>query len=71
MVDAERLGRHSHAERGNDRAIGLVLITLQDQFAETIQVIETQKQQAQASLEKSDTLFNSLLQHTFKGELTA
>ena len=43
----------------------------QNQFAETIQAIETQKQQAQASLEKSETLFNSLLQRAFKGELTA
>jgi type I restriction enzyme S subunit len=46
-------------------------ITLQNQFAERIQAIEAQKQQAQASLEKSETLFNSLLQRAFKGELTA
>ncbi len=46
-------------------------ITLQNQFAEKIQAIEAQKQQAQASLEKSETLFNSLLQRAFKGELTA
>ncbi len=46
-------------------------ITIQNQFAERIQVIEAQKQQAQASLEKSETLFNSLLQRAFKGELTA
>ncbi len=46
-------------------------ITLQNQFAEKIQAIEAQKQQAQASLEKSETLFNSLLQCAFKGELTA
>ena len=45
-------------------------ITQQNQFAETIQSIEAQKQQAQASLEKSETLFNSLLQRAFKGELT-
>ncbi len=45
-------------------------ITLQNQFAERIQAIEAQKQQAQASLKKSDDLFNSLLQRAFKGELT-
>jgi len=45
-------------------------ITLQNQFAERIQSIESQKQQAQASLQKSEALFNSLLQRAFKGELT-
>ena len=45
-------------------------ITLQNQFAERIQAIEAQKQQAQASLQKSEALFNSLLQRAFKGELT-
>ncbi len=45
-------------------------ITLQNQFAERIQAIEVQKQQAQASLKKSEDLFNSLLQRAFKGELT-
>ena len=51
--------------------IPLPPITLQNQFAERIQAIEAQKQQAKASLEKSETLFNSLLQRAFKGELTA
>jgi type I restriction enzyme S subunit len=46
-------------------------LVLQNEFAKTIQAIEAQKQQAQASLEKSETLFNSLLQRAFKGELTA
>lgn len=46
-------------------------IALQDQFSQYIQLIEQQKQQAQASLEKSETLFNSLLQRAFKGELSA
>ena len=45
-------------------------IELQNQFAERIQSIEAQKQLAQASLEKSAALFNSLLQRAFKGELT-
>ena len=46
-------------------------ITVQNQFAEHIQAIEAQKQQAQAALQKSEDLFNSLLQRAFKGELTA
>jgi type I restriction enzyme, S subunit len=46
-------------------------IELQNQFAERIQLIEAQKQQAQRSLEKSEALFNSLLQRAFMGELTA
>ena len=44
-------------------------LTLQNQFAERVQAIETQKAQAQASLEKAEELFNSLLQRAFKGEL--
>ncbi|KQT36554.1 restriction endonuclease subunit S [Methylophilus sp. Leaf414] len=46
-------------------------ISLQNKFSESLQLIEAQKQQAQASLEKSDALFNSLLQRAFTGELTA
>lgn len=45
-------------------------MNLQNQFAERIQLIEAQKQQAQRSLEKSEALFNSLLQRAFTGELT-
>jgi len=45
-------------------------LSLQNKFGERIQSIETQKQQAQASLEKSEALFNCLLQRAFKGELT-
>jgi len=45
-------------------------IKLQRQYLERSQQVETQKQQAQASLEKSEALFNSLLQRAFKGELT-
>ena len=54
----------------NSFEIPLPPIELQNQFAERIQLIEAQKQQAQASLEKSEALFNSLLQRAFKGELT-
>ena len=39
-------------------------------FAERLEIIEQQKLQAQASLAKSEDLFNSLLQRAFKGELT-
>jgi type I restriction enzyme S subunit len=44
-------------------------INLQNQFAERVQLIETQKQQAQEALAKSEDLFQSLLQRAFKGEL--
>jgi type I restriction enzyme S subunit len=46
-----------------------VPLNLQNQFAERVQAIETQKAQAQASLDKAEELFNSLLQKAFKGEL--
>ena len=44
-------------------------IHLQNQFAERVQLIEQQKQQAQDALQKSEALFNSLLQQAFKGAL--
>jgi type I restriction enzyme S subunit len=44
-------------------------IDIQNQFAERVQIIENQKQQALDSLQKSEDLFNSLLQKAFKGEL--
>lgn len=44
-------------------------IDLQNQFAERVALIEEQKAIAQKSLEKSEVLFNSLLQKAFKGEL--
>lgn len=44
-------------------------IALQNQFAERVTLIEQQKAVAQTSLEKSEELFNSLLQKAFKGEL--
>ena len=43
--------------------------SLQTQFAEHVAIIEQQKAIAQASIEKSEELFNSLLQKAFKGEL--
>lgn len=44
-------------------------LKLQNQFAERVALIEEQKAIAQASLIKSEELFNSLLQKAFKGEL--
>jgi type I restriction enzyme S subunit len=44
-------------------------LEVQNQFAERVQIIENQKQQAKESLQKSEDLFNSLLQKAFKGEL--
>ena len=44
-------------------------IELQNKFAEMLSIIEEQKSIAQNSLEKSEELFNSLLQKAFKGEL--
>ena len=44
-------------------------IELQNLFATRIQAIEKQKEQAQQALDKSEELFNSLLQKAFKGEL--
>ena len=46
-------------------------IELQNQFADSVQAIEAQKAQAQASLDQAEDLFNSLLQRAFKGELTS
>ncbi len=45
--------------------------TLQSQFSDRINIILQQKHQALAVLQKSETLFNSLLQKAFKGELVA
>lgn len=41
-------------------------IELQNQFAERVAIIEAQKQQAQLELAKSEELFQSLLQESFK-----
>lgn len=44
-------------------------IELQEKYVSSIRLIEAQKALAQQSLEKSEELFNSLLQKAFKGEL--
>ncbi|MBG7610828.1 restriction endonuclease subunit S [Polaribacter sp. BAL334] len=52
-----------------DKEILIPSIELQNQFAKRVAVIEEQKAIAQKSLEQSESLFNSLLQKAFKGEL--
>lgn len=47
----------------------LPAMELQNQFAERVQLIEQQKEQAQQALQKSEDLFTSLLQKAFRGEL--
>lgn len=49
--------------------VPLPSLNLQEQFVKSIQAIEEQKAIAQKSLEKSESLFNSLLQKAFKGGL--
>ncbi|PSW92299.1 restriction endonuclease subunit S [Photobacterium iliopiscarium] len=50
--------------------IGLPPIELQNKFETSISEIRKQKSLAQQALQKSDDLFNSLLQRAFKGLLT-
>ena len=68
-----RGGNQPNLNSGLIKAYGVVSPSLerQNKFAERIQLIEAQKQQAQQSLTKSEALFNSLLQRAFTGELTA
>ena len=53
----------------NQLKVLIAPLKLQNQFVERVAVIGEQKALAQASLEKSEQLFNSLLQKAFKGEL--
>ena len=62
--------KHLNVKELREMSLPVPPIDLQNQFAERIQSIEAQKQLALASLEKSEALFNSLLQRAFKGELT-
>jgi type I restriction enzyme S subunit len=63
-------GQHTINQGGLEK-LNLIIppIELQNQFAERVTLIEEQKAIAQKSLEKSESLFNSLLQKAFKGEL--
>ncbi|MCD8401859.1 restriction endonuclease subunit S [Tenacibaculum finnmarkense] len=49
--------------------IPIPLLKFQNEFSERVKIIENQKKQAQESLQKSEDLFNSLLQKAFKGAL--
>jgi type I restriction enzyme S subunit len=64
-------GAFTHMNTGvlNDIKFPCPPIKLQNQFAERVAAIEEQKAIAQKSLEHSESLFNSLLQKAFKGEL--
>jgi type I restriction enzyme, S subunit len=54
-----------------DIEIQLPPISLQLQFEQNINSIEFQRKQVKMSLEKSNDLFNTLLQRAFKGELVS
>jgi type I restriction enzyme S subunit len=60
---------HLNLNMFRDFEFPLPPLNLQTQFAERVANIEQQKAIAKASLEKSEELFNSLLQKAFKGEL--
>jgi type I restriction enzyme, S subunit len=45
-------------------------LKLQNQFAQIVENIEAQKALVKQSLQKSEDLFNGLVQKAFKGELT-
>lgn len=67
-------GRGANIQNINQELLGNIKIqippiTLQNQFAAHVAVIEAQKEQAQLALAKSEELFQSLLQRAFKGEL--
>jgi len=61
---------HLTAEKLKKLEVPTPPINLQNKYSEHLLVLDKQKQQAQASLKKSEELFNSLLQKAFKGELT-
>lgn len=56
---------------GNLKKLKIIVppIDVQSDFVERVQLIEQQKQQAQASLQRAEELFSSLLQRAFSGEL--
>jgi len=58
-----------NAQEMQDIKILLPPVELQNQFADLVGKVEKQKRLAQKSLEKSEELFQSLLQKAFKGEL--
>ena len=71
IQDHASSGMKRMLSKGEFEKIKMILppIQLQNQFAERVELIEAQKQQAQLELAKSEELFNSLLQRAFNGEL--
>ncbi|MBY0487831.1 MAG: restriction endonuclease subunit S [Flavobacteriaceae bacterium] len=80
LIKSSRKHIQNHASNGMKRMLTkgefekiiiiLPPINLQNKFAERIQLIEAQKQQAQEALVKSELLFQGLLQQAFNGELS-
>ena len=72
IQDHASSGMKRMLSKGEFEKIKMILppIQLQTQFAERVELIEAQKQQAQLELAKSEELFQSLLQQAFKGELS-
>ena len=72
IQDHASSGMKRMLSKGEFEKIKMILppITLQNQFAELVAMIEAQKEQAQLELAKSEELFASLLQRAFKGELS-
>jgi type I restriction enzyme S subunit len=69
-----RNGRGANIQNINQELLSSIEIQLppisfQNEFADRVQLIEQQKELAQQALQKSEELFNSLLQKAFKGEL--
>ena len=64
-------GIQKHFNIGSIKSLKIPIppINFQNKFAERVQLIETQKKKAEEALEKSEALFQSLLQKSFKGEL--
>lgn len=62
--------RHLHLNELRKIRIFMPPIELQNEFADIVQKVETLKQKQNQSAEELDTLFKSLMQKAFRGELT-
>ena len=64
-------GQHTINQNGLEKSYLIFPpLDLQNLFAKKVKVIQEQKEIAQTSLAQAESLFNSLLQRAFKGELT-
>ena len=63
--------RQANISNRDIEGLKMIVPSLEDQrkYIKSIELINQQKQQAQEALQKSEELFNSLLQKAFKGEL--